>query len=130
MVIFGEARLRRILWAYADYYNQTRTHLALNKDCPLERRFNALATSPQFPFWLGYIINMSGYDFRKGQPLWRRSQAVLRAFASVCVELDLMKTAEAQPQASWGGRDRADIFISQPQLFIVFALIPESGSSS
>jgi hypothetical protein len=27
----------RILSAYAEYYNQTRTHLALNKDCPLER---------------------------------------------------------------------------------------------
>jgi hypothetical protein len=37
MVIFGEAHLRRILSAYAGYYNQTRTHPALNKDCPLER---------------------------------------------------------------------------------------------
>src|SRR5438105_8425569 len=37
MVIFGETHLRRILTAYAAYYNQTRTHLALHKDCPLER---------------------------------------------------------------------------------------------
>jgi hypothetical protein len=37
MVIFGEAHLRRILTAYAAYSNQTRTHLALNKDSPLER---------------------------------------------------------------------------------------------
>ena len=29
MVIFGEAHLRRILFAYAAYYNQARTHLAL-----------------------------------------------------------------------------------------------------
>jgi transposase InsO family protein len=36
MVIFGETHLRRILSAYAVYYNQSRTHLALNKDCPLE----------------------------------------------------------------------------------------------
>src|SRR5262249_2517111 len=35
MVIFGEAHLRRILSTYSVYYNQTRTHLALNKDCPL-----------------------------------------------------------------------------------------------
>ena len=32
MLIFGEAHLRRILSAYAAYYNQTRTHLALQKD--------------------------------------------------------------------------------------------------
>jgi transposase InsO family protein len=49
MVIFGEAHLRRILSAYAVYYNQTRTHLALNKDCPLERpiqRFGSVAATP------------------------------------------------------------------------------------
>jgi hypothetical protein len=46
MVIFGETHLRRILTAYAAYYNQTRTHLALHKDCPLERlikRFGSVA---------------------------------------------------------------------------------------
>jgi len=49
MVIFGEAHLRRILSAYAVYYNQTRTHLALNKDCPLERpiqHFGIIAATP------------------------------------------------------------------------------------
>jgi transposase InsO family protein len=35
LVIFGEAHLRRILSAYAVYHNQTRTHLALQKDAPL-----------------------------------------------------------------------------------------------
>jgi hypothetical protein len=28
---------------------------------------NAVAPLSQFPFWLGYIVNMFGYDFRKGQ---------------------------------------------------------------
>ena len=37
MVIFGEVHLRRILSAYATYYNQARTHLALQKDAPLHR---------------------------------------------------------------------------------------------
>ena len=37
MVIVGEAHLRRILSAYAAYYNQARTHLALEKDAPLHR---------------------------------------------------------------------------------------------
>jgi transposase InsO family protein len=49
MVIFGETHLRRILTAYAAYYNQTRIHLALHKDCPLERpikRFGSVAAIP------------------------------------------------------------------------------------
>lgn len=33
--VLGEAHLRRILAAYADYYNGTRTHLSLSKDTPL-----------------------------------------------------------------------------------------------
>jgi transposase InsO family protein len=37
MLIFGESHLRRILSAYAAYYNETRTHLALQKDAPLHR---------------------------------------------------------------------------------------------
>jgi transposase InsO family protein len=37
MVIFGDSHLRRILCAYAAYYNQARTHLALPKDSPLHR---------------------------------------------------------------------------------------------
>ena len=37
VVIFGEMHLRRILSAYAEYYNQARTHLALQKDAPFHR---------------------------------------------------------------------------------------------
>ena len=37
LIIFGEAHLRRVLWAYANYYNGTRTHLSLGKDAPLHR---------------------------------------------------------------------------------------------
>ena len=37
MLIFGASHLRRILSAYAAYYNQARTHLALQKDAPLRR---------------------------------------------------------------------------------------------
>ena len=37
MLIFGESHLGRILSTYAAYYNQTRTHLALQKDAPLHR---------------------------------------------------------------------------------------------
>jgi Integrase core domain len=34
VVIFSERHLRRVLSYYVEYYHRTRTHLALNKDCP------------------------------------------------------------------------------------------------
>jgi transposase InsO family protein len=37
VVVLGEAHLRRVLSAYADYYNRARIHLALAKDFPLGR---------------------------------------------------------------------------------------------
>ena len=37
MLIFSESHLRRVLASYAAYYNQARTHLALQKDAPLHR---------------------------------------------------------------------------------------------
>lgn len=37
VVVFGEAHLRRILTKYANYYNGSRTHLALGKDAPNHR---------------------------------------------------------------------------------------------
>jgi transposase InsO family protein len=37
-VVIGEGHLRRILAAYAGYYNELRTHLALDKDSPHHRQ--------------------------------------------------------------------------------------------
>jgi transposase InsO family protein len=37
VVVFGEPHLRHLLRSYANYYNQTRTHLSLNKDSPVPR---------------------------------------------------------------------------------------------
>src|SRR6516165_8179535 len=37
IIVLGEAHLRRILQSYARYYNETRTHLALDKDAPVSR---------------------------------------------------------------------------------------------
>jgi transposase InsO family protein len=37
IIVLGEAHLRRILTSYARYYNEIRTHLALDKDAPLSR---------------------------------------------------------------------------------------------
>ena len=38
VVMFREADLRRVLKAFASYYNRMRTHLSLDKDAPLFRR--------------------------------------------------------------------------------------------
>ena len=45
MLVFGEAHLRQILSAYAAYYNQVRTHLALAKERPWVRRCSGLEAS-------------------------------------------------------------------------------------
>lgn len=34
VLVLGERHLRHVLCAYATYYNETRTHLALGKDAP------------------------------------------------------------------------------------------------
>jgi hypothetical protein len=67
MLIFGQSHLRRILSADAAYYNQTQTHLALQKDAPYIEQSNGLASLSPFQSWPDCIINTSGYDFRKGQ---------------------------------------------------------------
>ena len=41
VIIFGAEHLRRVLAAYADYYNHDRTHLALGKDSPHPRPIEA-----------------------------------------------------------------------------------------
>jgi putative transposase len=37
IVIFNQRHLRRVLSSYADYYHRSRTHLSLDKDCPVPR---------------------------------------------------------------------------------------------
>lgn len=37
VIVFGERHLRHVLRSYANYYNQARTHLSLNKDAPASR---------------------------------------------------------------------------------------------
>jgi hypothetical protein len=50
--------LQRILTAYTHYYNQTRTHLSLDKDAPLGRAIQRHGTI--------IIITTRGYNFREG----------------------------------------------------------------
>ena len=53
MVIFGGAHLRRILSAYAAYYNKSRTHLALEKDAPLRRAVQRSGSIVSIPILSG-----------------------------------------------------------------------------
>jgi hypothetical protein len=67
MVIFGETHLRRILSTYAAYFNQARTHLALQKDAPLYRAVQRSGAIVAIPILAALHHNTSGYDFRKGR---------------------------------------------------------------
>jgi hypothetical protein len=49
MIVFGEAHLRRILGAYAAYYNESRTHRSLNKDAPFHRAIERLGAITSYP---------------------------------------------------------------------------------
>ena len=42
IIVFGEQHLRHLLRCYASYYNQSRTHLSLNKDAPARRAVHAV----------------------------------------------------------------------------------------
>ena len=49
VLILGERHLRQVLKAYSAYYNETRTHLGLEKDTPLSRpaqRFGTIVSVP------------------------------------------------------------------------------------
>jgi transposase InsO family protein len=49
MIVFGEVHLRRILGAYAAYYNESRTHRSLNKDTPVHwaiQRLGVITSQP------------------------------------------------------------------------------------
>ena len=46
VIIFNEQHLRRVLKEYIRYYNEYRTHLGLDKDCPEPRSIESPNTGP------------------------------------------------------------------------------------
>ena len=56
VVVFGAAHLRRVLKNYAAYYNQVRTHLALDKDAPEFRHPQRVGNILELPL-LGGLHN-------------------------------------------------------------------------
>jgi transposase InsO family protein len=53
VLIFGERHLRRVLKSYCVYYNETRTHLGLDKDSPLSRPIQRTGTITARPVLSG-----------------------------------------------------------------------------
>jgi len=48
-IILGEEHLRRILRAYACYYNEIRTYRSLDKDAPISRPVQRTGTINSYP---------------------------------------------------------------------------------
>jgi len=51
VIVFGECHLRHLLRSYLNYYNETRTHLSLDKDAPVSR-----IIAPSGPGWIASPI--------------------------------------------------------------------------
>jgi Integrase core domain len=67
IVVLSEAHLRRVLAAYAGYYNELRTHLSLGKDPPRHQPVQRLACSPLSRSSADCTMNIAGRSFRQGQ---------------------------------------------------------------
>ncbi len=52
MIVLNELHLRRVMKAYAAYYNAARTHLSLAKDAPIERPIERIGHIIAQP-WVG-----------------------------------------------------------------------------
>ena len=53
VIVLGERHLRHVLGAYQQYYNGTRTHLALAKNSPLTRSVQAIGSILPLPILSG-----------------------------------------------------------------------------
>jgi transposase InsO family protein len=67
VVVFGERHLWQLLRSYANYYNQSRTHLSLNKDAPVSRAIQTVGRILPCQSWADCTINMCGFSLRQGQ---------------------------------------------------------------
>jgi hypothetical protein len=71
LIVLGEAHLRRILRAYARYYNEIRTHRSLDKDAPISRpvqRIGNISSRPSSPILQNLVFgrhNMLEQKYRR-----------------------------------------------------------------
>src|SRR6476469_1852956 len=57
VVVFGERHLRHVLLSYMNYYNETRTHLSLDKDAPVSRTVQRAGRILRLPILGGPIYS-------------------------------------------------------------------------
>ena len=62
VLIFGARHLRRVLAAYSAYYNETRTHLSLDKDAPLGRSIQRRGAIVAVPVLSGQELSRDSCD--------------------------------------------------------------------
>jgi hypothetical protein len=86
--VFGEAHLRRVLKNYASYYNQVRTHLALDKNAPEFRHPRRIGNILELPLLGGlyhhyvricFLVGTTETAYTKASALKKRHK--LPAFA-------------------------------------------------
>jgi len=63
IIVLGETHLRRTLKSYLRYYNDARTHLALDKGAPFLAQFSEPVWSGHLRSWADYITTTSGFRF-------------------------------------------------------------------
>jgi transposase InsO family protein len=88
VIVFGEAHLRRVLKNYASYYNQVRTHLALDKNAPEFRHPRRIGNILELPLLGGlyhhyvricFLVGTTETAYTKASALKKRHK--LPAFA-------------------------------------------------
>jgi len=97
VIVFGECHLRHLLRSYLDYYNETRTHLSLDKDAPISRVIQAvglivgrpvLGGLPS-PIWADLICDRHRCHFRSDRGHFRPRFVLQMTFvaSSDCTKL-------------------------------------------
>ena len=66
VIVFGERHLRHLLGSYLDYYNETRTHLSLDKDAPISRAIQAVGRIVGCPVLSGLHHQYVRIEFAPG----------------------------------------------------------------
>jgi len=74
IIVLGEAHLRQVLKSYARYYNETRTHLTLDKDAPVSRPVQRTGVVRSLGILADFITTTSEFGFStrtlaRGAPL-------------------------------------------------------------
>ena len=82
--------------SYYSYYNETRTHLSLDKDAPLRRAVQRCGTIVATPILSGLHHHTRGYDFREGHGQFAAIHAVAPSFGLEVIPLNVRDGGEIE----------------------------------